>query len=69
MLEARGRLLGKEHPDTLTAMNNLAEIQKAQGASGRGAQAREAASKNRTKQALPMRFRKKVQALLWESRP
>jgi Tetratricopeptide repeat len=31
VLEALGRLLGKEHPDTLTAMNNLAGTLKAQG--------------------------------------
>jgi Tetratricopeptide repeat len=30
-LEASVRLLGKEHPDTLTAMNNLAQTLKAQG--------------------------------------
>jgi Flp pilus assembly protein TadD len=31
VLEARARLLGKEHPDTLTAMNNLAGTLEAQG--------------------------------------
>ena len=31
VLEARGRLLGKEHPDTLTTMLNLAGTLKAQG--------------------------------------
>ena len=31
MLEASARLLGKEHPDTLTAMNNLAGTLYAQG--------------------------------------
>ena len=31
MLEARRRLLGAEHPDTLTAMNNLATTFEAQG--------------------------------------
>ena len=31
MLEARARLLGKEHPDTLTSMNNLAQTLYAQG--------------------------------------
>ena len=30
-LEVRGRLLGKEHPDTLTAMNDLAQALNAQG--------------------------------------
>jgi Tetratricopeptide repeat/TIR domain len=31
VVAARGRLLGEEHPDTLTAMNNLAETLRAQG--------------------------------------
>ena len=31
VLEARARLLGKEHPDTLTSMNNLAQTVQAQG--------------------------------------
>ena len=31
MLEAEARLLGKEHPDTLTSMNNLALTLYAQG--------------------------------------
>jgi hypothetical protein len=33
VLEAMVRLLGKEHPNTLTAMNNLAQTLKAQGSS------------------------------------
>ena len=31
MLEARRRVLGEEHPDTLTSMNNLADTLRAQG--------------------------------------
>jgi pentatricopeptide repeat protein len=31
MLELRGRVLGKEHPDTLTSMNNLALVLASQG--------------------------------------
>src|SRR5208283_1461663 len=31
VLEARARLQGKEHPDTLMSMNNLAQTLKAQG--------------------------------------
>ena len=37
MLEVRRRVLGDEHPDTLTAMNNLAETLRAQGDLRRGA--------------------------------
>ena len=31
VLEARERVLGQEHPDTLTSMNHLASILKSQG--------------------------------------
>jgi tetratricopeptide (TPR) repeat protein len=30
-LEVREQVLGKEHPDTLSSINNLAELYKAQG--------------------------------------
>ena len=35
VLEAMGRLLGKDHPYTLTAMNNLAKILRAERRTGR----------------------------------
>src|SRR5258708_27940998 len=37
VLEARARLQGKEHPDTLTSMNNLAQTLRAQRRSAEAA--------------------------------
>ena len=41
VLEARRRVLGEEHPDTLTAANNLAQTLRAQGELARAGELQE----------------------------